>query len=253
MTIMRSVYKPDGPSDGIMDGPKQKAFHSPSPFGTLKEFGSHLSKVFGLGDSQSRNRLSHPGDNKELFASFDPESTDRGKHRPRIRRRERSWDPLNCYGTPFCRPGPSTPEKQVALQRASVPSAVADEKGSPRPFTEIHQWWLEEIKLIMRFHDNRLELDFLPEDSLLKGKEVAVWRTKVPEAESEHLPLALPCPHLRPPEKTFRGWAMTLLEGNAPQPVHHKEERHHKAAEIRLQDGRRDMILRIEPRLKLRR
>jgi len=35
----------DGPSDVVMGTSEQKDCRSPSPFGTLKDFGSHLSKV----------------------------------------------------------------------------------------------------------------------------------------------------------------------------------------------------------------
>jgi hypothetical protein len=118
---------------------------------------------------------------------------------------------------------------------------------------EIHEWWLEEINLVIRFDEEKMELDFLPEDSPLKGKEVAEWRLKVPKMESAQLQPDYPSPTLRPPEKSFQGWATRPLEGITRPPVHRKNEINCQPTEIRLQDGRSNMILRIEPRLKLRR
>ena len=252
---MHLVYKPDGPSDGVKTGnkSKQKASHSPSPFVSLKEFGNHLSKAFGLGDSHHRSDLSHLGcGEEELFASFEPHSNQRGKHPHRRKYREKIRDPWNSYGTPYCVPGPSTP--RMPIQRQETSSPVADDMEARRPFIEIHEWWLEELNLFVRFINEGLELNFLPEDSPLKGKEVAVWRIKTPEMESERPQHEFPCQNIRRPEKSFQGRAMKPLEEKSRPPVHPKNEIHNtKATDIRLQDGQSNMVLRIEPRLKLRR
>lgn len=243
----------DGPSDDAMGKTKQKGFHSPSPFGTLKEFGTQLSKAFGLGDSHRRHHLSHPAVDEELFASFEPQLTETGRHRPRRRHKPKTWDPWISYGTGCWQPGPSTPRTMSSRQNATSSGSAADDKDGRGPFMEIHEWWLEEINLVIRFDEEKMELDFLPEDSPLKGKEVAAWRLKVPRMESEQQQLDYPCPTLRPPEKSFQGWATRPLEGITRPPVHHKEEINSRPTEIRLQDGKSNMILRIEPRLKLRR
>jgi hypothetical protein len=62
------------------------------------------------------------------------------------------------------------------------------------------------------------------------------------------------------PEKAFQGWAVRHRVENSQEPLHRRSETHNnkasdthnKATEIRLHDGGKDLILRIEPCVKLR-
>src|SRR5438477_9754128 len=269
---MRLLHKPDARSDRLMGNtaPKTKESNhrgsrSPSPLGSLKQFGSHLSTVIGLNDLHHRHHASHLRRDEVLFTSFQPHS-EVSRHGPRSSHQKNEWDPGTSSGT-NCQPGPSTPWIPRRMKAAPTIANFEEARTEQREFTEIHEWRREEIKLMINVNGQRFELDFLPEDSPLKGKEAARWRVKISQMES-HGPKQEPASLFLPPpeksfqrsEKAFQGWAVRNQVQTSQQPLHRRSETHNnkaidthnKATEIRLHDSGKDMILRIEPRAKLR-
>jgi hypothetical protein len=255
-------------SDGAMGKTKSKTrasdqeCHSHSPLGSLKEFGCHLSKAFGLSDLHHRHQ-EHYREDKVLLASFEPQMDESGRYSTHGQGKEMSWGP--CKGSEtYCQPGPSTPRMPIPKQ--NTPAIVEEDRIEQQEFTEIHEWWREEINLMVNFNGQRLELDFLPEDSPLKGKARAGWRVKLSQMETLRPKQDPASFFLHPPEKCFQRpekasqrWPVRHGVEHSQQPIDQKKEAHNKTidihnkvTEIRLHDGGKDLILRIEPRLKLR-
>lgn len=121
---MRLLHKLDARSDGVMGktGIKtkqndQRECHSHSLFGSLKEFGSHLSKAIGLNDLHHGHHDSHSREDEVLFASFEPHTEMSRQHGPRRGHQRNGWDPWKGSGT-YCQPGPSTPWIPRKMQAA---------------------------------------------------------------------------------------------------------------------------------------
>ena len=136
--------------------------HSHSPFGSLKELWSHLSKAIGLNDLHHRHHASHLRQDKVLFTSFESHTAVSGQHGPRRGHQKNGWDPWTSSGTD-CQPGPSTPWIPRKIQAAPTIVNFEAAPTEEREFTEIHEWWREEINLVINVHGQRFELDFLPE------------------------------------------------------------------------------------------
>jgi hypothetical protein len=144
---------------------EQKKSHL-SPLSSVKQF---VSKAF---------RLSHF--NGEIATS--PAEDD---DPPTIAYQRHSFEPITqCYDPREIQtfrllshhePGPSKATK------ATEPTLnMATLQRSPS-FIEIKHWWKEEHKYICQ--ENDLELNYLDEDSPLKGKSNALWRRKEPDLD----------------------------------------------------------------------
>ena len=130
---------------------------SPSP---LKGLRNNLSKVLGLGEVNSKAASSQ---HEDLMTTSKPES-------------DRMLDVLTDYidDTPPCVPGPSgTPRVTTSAKHNTATDDPTPLRRSPS-FTELKSWSTQDVEIDY----GGMELNYLPENSPLKGKEKAEWIKK---------------------------------------------------------------------------
>jgi hypothetical protein len=137
--------------------PHSSATTSTSP---LKELRNNLSKVFGLGEVDSKASSSQDGD---LMTTSKLES-------------DQMVDVLADYidDTPPCVPGPSGASRVTPTTSRTT---ATDERPTLRrfpSFTELKSWSTKDPEIDYE----GMELNYLPDNSPLRGKEKAEWVKK---------------------------------------------------------------------------
>jgi hypothetical protein len=131
----------------------------------MKELRNNLSKLFGLGEVDSKATSSQ---GEDLFTVSRPES-------------DQMVDVLaDCIdNTPPCMPGPSGTSR---VTTTTSHNTMTDESTPLRrfpSFTELKSWSTKDPEIDYE----GMELNYLPDNSLLKGKEKAQWIKKIDPTE----------------------------------------------------------------------
>ena len=214
-------------SDYTTHKPERSHASATTSTSPLKELRNNLSKVFGLGEVDSKATSSRDEDLMK-------------------RESDQMVDVLTDYidDTPPCVPGPSGTSR---VTTTTSHNTMTDEPTPLRrfpSFTELKSWATKDPEIDYE----GMELDYLPDNSPLKGKEKAEWIKKIDPAEQ-----------FRRSERNFwrymnrrqmqeraRRFDMELRTGYAAGPgdwFHSREEEF---------DTKRELIFGIPPSLKLR-